>query len=327
MNSCLARRFSRFWLFTFALVLSASSVGRASEVSSERPVYLFSFFRDNGEAGLFLAWSRDGLKWTELKSPTGKSFLAPAVGGKIMRDPCLAQGPDGVFHLSWTTGWGIPPMVGLAHSRDLLEWSEEKAVAVMSQEPQARNVWAPELFYDAAAGQWIVFWSSTIPGRFSATDKSGDDGYNHRVYRTTTKDFESFSPTKLFYDGGFNVIDATLLKADGKFCLIVKDETKTPMRKNLRIATSNSAMGPFGEAGPAISGDWVEGPSAIQIGEEYYIYFDHYVAPNYYGAIRSKDLTHWEDISTRVSFPPGTRHGTVLKVKESVIQRIENKLQ
>ncbi len=290
--------------------------------SAEDTVLLFSFFRNNGEDGLYLATSRDGLKWIELK-PSAKTFLRPAVGGKLMRDPCLALGPDGTFHLVWTTGWGKPPVIGVAHSQDLLQWSEQKAVAVMGHEPESRNAWAPELFHDDTAQRWLIFWSTTIRGRFADTDKTGDDGYNHRIYFTTTKDFETFAPTKLLFDGGFNVIDATLLKARGKFHLIVKDETKVPVKKNLRLTTSDRAEGPFSKAGVPFTGDWVEGPSAIQIGEEFFVYFDHYAAPQYYGAVKSRDLEHWEDISKKVSFPKGVRHGTVLRVPESVVKKIE----
>jgi len=290
---------------------------------SPNSTLLFSFFRDNGQDGLFLATSRDGLKWTELQPP-GKSFLPPQVGGRLMRDPCLARGPDGAFHMVWTTGWGKPPVIGVAHSRDLLQWSEQKAVAVMSHEPEARNAWAPELFYDDAPQRWLIFWSTTIPGRFPETEKTGDDGWNHRIYFNATKDFETFTPTRLFFNDGFNVIDATLLKAQGKYHLIVKDETKVPVKKNLRIATSDRAEGPFGPAGPPITGDWVEGPSAVPIGEEFVIYFDHYARPQYYGAVKSRDLQHWQDISKEVSFPPGARHGTVLRVPESVVKNLQN---
>ena len=38
-----------------------------------------------------------------------------------------------------------------------------------------------------------------------------DKGWDHRMYYVTTRDFEKFSETRLFYDAGFNVIDGTLL--------------------------------------------------------------------------------------------------------------------
>jgi beta-xylosidase len=297
----------------------------SAAASGANSVFLFSFFREpNGTNGLQLATSTDDLKWTEIKAPNGKSFLEPQVGGKLMRDPSIALGPDGTFHMVWTTSWGRPPVFGYASSKDLITWSEQRAIPVMENEPGCKNVWAPEQFYDVKNAEWLIFWSSTIPGRYPETDQTGDNGDNHRVYYTTTKDFTTFAPTKLFFNDGFNVIDATMLSARGKFYLIVKDETKTPVKKNLRIAVSDQPEGPFGHASPTISTNWVEGPTAIQIDSDYYIFFDHYTQPQYYGAVKSSDLEHWRDISPQVSFPKGARHGTVLSVPEAVVRKLQS---
>ncbi len=301
--------------------LSFISVGSLAASTATNDTLLFTFFREpNGQSCLQLATSTNGLTWTELKPPSGTGFILPEVGGKLMRDPSLALGPDGVFRLVWTTSWGRPPVFGYASSKDLIHWSMQEAIPVMENDPEAKNVWAPELFYDAKKDLWLIFWATTIPGKFSETENSGDN--NHRIYYVSTKDFVHFSPTKLFYDGGFNVIDATILPANGKYYLIVKDETKNPVKKNLRLAVSENAEGPYGPAGPPISGDWVEGPSGIQIGSEFYIYFDHYGNPKYYGGIKSPDMEHWQDISASTSFPKGFRHGTVLRVPENLIRNL-----
>jgi len=300
------------------VLLCADSLAAAEPAVPKPDAFLFSFFRDNGQDGLFLAWSRDGLKWSELKPP-GKSFLAPTLGNRLMRDPCLRQGPDGTFHLVWTTGWG-DRIIGYASSKDLLHWTEPKAIPVMMHEPTARNAWAPELFYDAANGRWLIFWSSTIPGRFAETAGSGDDGWNHRAYYTTTRDFQTFSETKLFYDGGFNVIDATLVKVGARYHLIVKDETRQPVKKNLRLAASERAEGPFGPASEPFTLAWVEGPSALAVGGEVFIYFDHYAAPQYYGVVKTTDFKTWQDLTKQLSLPSGARHGTVLRVSEAVLK-------
>jgi len=302
-----------------SLVQIATPLPVHAATTNTENALLFSFFRNNGEAGLYLAWSRDGLQWDEIK-PAGKSFLEPKVGGKLMRDPCIALAPDGRFHMVWTTGWNQPPVVGYASSTNLVDWSPQKTIPVMAHEPTARNVWAPELFYDQARREWLIFWATTIPGRFPETEKTGDDGYNHRIYATTTKDFLGFTPARLFFNDGFNVIDATLLKAQDRYHLIVKDETKTPVKKHLRIAVGDTPHGPFGPAGPAFTGDWVEGPSAVFWNGYYYVYFDHYARPQYYGAMRSTNLKQWDDISNQVRFPQGTRHGTALIVPLPVVQ-------
>ncbi len=300
--------------FIAALLLAPAAL------PEEEPVLLFTSFRGNGEDGLHLAFSEDGYRWTPLNDD--KTFLRPQIGSKLMRDPCLLRGPDGTFHLVWTSGWTDRMMFGYACSKDLLEWSEQRAVPVMEDEPECRNVWAPELFYDDEKGQFLILWSSTIPGKFPGTDDTGDNGYNHRIYSVTTKDFRTFTKSRLFYDGGFNVIDATMIRAEEKVVLIVKDETKKPVKKNLRIAVGDSAGGPFGPAGEPFTVSWVEGPSAIRIGDAYFVYFDHYARPHYYGAVRSKDLKTWEDVSKRMQFPPGHRHGTVIRVPREVVDRL-----
>jgi beta-xylosidase len=309
--------------FCVAIAVGFMAVGCVT-ASPEKPkdeTLLFTFFREpNGQGGLQLATSTNGLNWTEIKAPSGSGFIKPEVGGKLMRDPSLALGPDGTFHMVWTTSWGRPPVFGCANSKDLIHWSEQQAIPVMEDDPDAQNVWAPELFYDAKKAQWLIFWATTVPGKFPETKDSGDN--NHRIYCVTTKDFKTFSQTKLFYDGGFNVIDATILEAKGKFYLVVKDETKNPVKKDIHLAVSDHAEGPYSKAGPAISGDWVEGPSGIRIGGEYYIYFDHYGNPKYYGGIKSTDMEHWLDVSTLMSFPKGFRHGTVLSVPRSVVENL-----
>lgn len=237
-----------------------------------------------------------------------------------MRDPCLLHGPDGTFQLVWTDSWDSRT-IGHASSKDLLHWSEQRAIGVMEHEPQAMNCWAPEVIYDAAKQQYLIFWSTTIPGRFSQTDGAGDGKCNHRIYATTTKEFKAFSPTRLFYDGGFNVIDATMLHAEGKYHLIVKDETLKPVRKNLCIAVGQDPEGPFGVASAPFTRNWVEGPSAIRIGEDYVVYFDCYTK-GHYGAVRSRNLKDWEDITSRISFPKGARHGTVLRVAKAIVDKL-----
>jgi hypothetical protein len=316
-------------LFCGSLLISAgliSALGAAgSDPTGEQPAsgYLFSSFRGNGEDGLHLAYSPDGLKWTPLNND--KSFLKPRLGSKLMRDPCICPGPDGTFHLAWTTGWNDKG-IGIAHSKDLVNWSEQQFVPVMQKEAKAMNCWAPEIFYDGKTEKLIIFWATSIPGRFPETDATGDPGggktYNHRIYYVTTKDFKNYTDAKLFYDDGFSVIDATLVKDGERYVLIFKDETKLPVaKKNIRMATADAADGPYGHASKPISPDWVEGPSAIMIGDRWIIYFDEYTRHRY-GAIASADLKNWENISEKLSFPNGTRHGTAFAVSQSVLQNL-----
>ena len=72
-----------------ALLLLAL-IGRVLGAETKDQVLLFSYFVGNGEDGLHLATSEDGLKWTALRG--GASFLQPVAGeNKLMRDPCLKR--------------------------------------------------------------------------------------------------------------------------------------------------------------------------------------------------------------------------------------------
>jgi len=286
----------------------------------ESDVYLFSFFQGNGENGLHLAASRDGMNWQVLNN--NQTFLNPKVGkDKLMRDPCIIKGNDNKFHMVWTVSWNERG-IGYANSTDLINWSEQKYIPVMHHEADARNCWAPELFYDSKSKQYLICWATTIPGRFPDTDSLGDDGYNHRMYYTTTKDFVDFSETKLFYDKGFNVIDATLIKKNEKYIMFLKDETLKPKpEKNIKIAESHHLFDNWSEASESITKNWVEGPTVMKINDEWIVYFDMYTKHRM-GAVSSSDLIHWTDISDKINFPDGTRHGTVFKVKESVLNNI-----
>jgi len=306
------------------MVAAVVAVVVLAPVAAAQP-YLFSYFKGNGEDGLHLAWSADGLTWTALKGD--RSFLTPQVGGKLMRDPCICQGPDGTFHMVWTSGWWDKG-IGLAHSKDLIHWAPQTWLEVMAHEGGALNCWAPEIYYDAPTQKYLIFWSTTIPGRFPATEESGDGGphsrtLNHRVYYVTTSDFAGYSDTKLLFDGGFNVIDATLVQEADKYVLFVKDETKEPVaRKNIRIATASGAEGPYGPASEPFSPDWVEGPTALKIGPYWYVYYDAYTRHRMEGA-RSRDLVHWSSITDELSFPAGVRHGTAFGVSNEILAALK----
>jgi len=310
----------RFILAALATWSTAVAGEEAAKRGDGAPRYLFTSFRGNGEDGLHLAYSRDGLGWMPLNND--RPFIKPAVGkAKLMRDPCIVQGPDRTFHMVWTVGWW-ERSIGYATSSDLIRWSPQRLIPVMEHEPKCKNAWAPELFYDEEEEQWLITWSSTVPGRFPETDASSESGSNHRMYFTTTRDFKTFAPTKLFLDPGFNVIDGTIVKVNDRYNLIFKDERLKPTpRKNLRIATSDRAAGPYKQASEPFTPGWVEGPSVLRIGNEYIVYFDMY-RKHQYGAMRTRDLVNWTDITDQLSFPRDHRHGTVLEVQPDIVERL-----
>ncbi|MGE5198355.1 MAG: glycoside hydrolase family 43 protein [Rhodospirillaceae bacterium] len=308
-------------LIVIGAVLLALAVAHAAPRGAGP--WVFGYFLDNGQDGMHLAYSRDGLKWTPLGG--GRPVLAPSVGGKLVRDPCIILGPDNVFHAVWTTGW-YEQGIGIAHSRNLIEWGEAAFLPVMVHERKAVNAWAPEIFYDEETSQYLIFWATTIPGRFPATDGSGnvnEEGLalNHRIYRTTTRDFKEYSRAELFFDPGFDVIDATIIRSGTQFLMFLKDETQRPEpRKQIMMAVADHALGPYiVDAEPVSKENWVEGPTAFWSGQDLYVLFDAYTRNRYEG-VTSRDLKTWTALGAELEMPPGARHGSVVAVSEKTLK-------
>jgi len=293
--------------------------------TAQKEVYLFSYFVDNGQDGLHLAYSTNGLTWTPLND--GNSYLEPTIGkDKLMRDPFILHGKDGLFHMVWTSGWW-DRIIGYASSPDLINWSEQKGIPVMEHEPTAKNSWAPEMAYDQASGEFIIFWATTIPERHSDVASSErEKGLNHRMYCTKTTDFKTFSPTEMFFNPDFSVIDANILPKNNQFYMFLKNENPNPPEKNIRISVSDKASRPYPVkvSEPVTGKYWAEGPTALEVGDFVYVYFDKYTEHKY-GAVRSKNMVDWEDVSDLVSFPKGVRHGAAFKVTEDVFLKLTKK--
>jgi hypothetical protein len=337
----------RRYFFYGSLLLLLSSCG------GSKPIYMFTSFHEPATDGLRFLYSRDGYHWTDL----GDTFLRPAVGGRptanaenlaigrppanngpsasgpvvrsakpVMRDPSIAQGPDGVFHLVWTCGWEGDKGFGYASSRDLIRWSDERYIPVMEQEPATVNVWAPEIFYDADSARFIIVWASTIPHRFPRGEEPEDN--NHRLYYTTTMDFKTFAPTALFLDPGFSAIDAMIVRRGGKelapgaapYVLVFKDNTRP--QRDIKVAFSDKATGPYGNVSPAFTEPFTEGPTTTRVGRDWLIYFDMYRKKTF-GAVKTRDFKTFTDISGQVSVPAGHKHGTIFKTSRKVLNKLK----
>jgi hypothetical protein len=307
-------------LFAAGALLLTALTSQAQKPLKKNEALLFAYFKGNGEDGLHLATSADGLQWAALNQD--KSVLAPTVSkDKLMRDPCIIRGQDGQFHMVWTTSWHDRG-IGYASSPDLVHWSPQQYLPVMEQEPEAKNCWAPEITYSAKNKQYIIYWATTIPGRFTAGETTLEGSNNHRIYYVTTTDFKTYTPAKVLYDKDFNVIDATIQPDGQRFVMFLKDETREPVQKNLRVAFADQAAGPYSAPSAPITGQyWAEGPTAIQLDNKWLVYFDKYTEHKY-GAVTSTDLKTWTDISDQIHFPQGTRHGTVLRISQKELAKL-----
>jgi hypothetical protein len=310
--------FSRFQSWLCRAVIP--SLIALSFISCSSKAYLFTSFHEPADAGLRLLYSFDGYHWTDLNHV----FLKPEIGNqKVMRDPSMVQGPDGNFHLVWTSSWRGDKGFGYASSKDLIHWNAQKLIPVMKDEPTTVNVWAPELFYDDEAKDYKMIWASTIPGRFEKGLE--EDSNNHRMYITATKDFEKFSPTRLFLDPKFSVIDAVIVERKSKdYVLVLKDNTRP--ERNLKVAFSQAPTGPWTNISKPFTENFTEGPSVVKVKDQWLIYFDAYRKKTY-EAVATKDFIHFENINMKISVPEGHKHGTIVPVKKKFVKQLIRNLK
>ena len=296
------------------LALLGVSCAGTRPLAGRSEAFVFTSFHDADQKYLRFLYSDDGYHWTNVPG----TFLAANVGtNKQFRDPSITRGPDGIFHLVWTAGWHGDQGFGYASSKDLIHWSEQKFIPVMTNEPATVNVWAPEIFYDDGGKQFLIVWASTIPGRFPDYQEKHDN--NHRLYSTTTRDFTNFTPAKLFFEPGFSVIDGFILQ-DGKgFVLLNKDNSRPNL--NLRVAFADSPLGAWRDESEPFTQKFTEGPCALKVGDDWLIYFDAY-HDKIYGAMKTRDFNTFTDVTKEVSFPPEHKHGTAIKVPREILEKL-----
>ena len=291
----------------FFLLLTACLV-----VSAQQKVYISTSFHEPATDGLRFIYSHDGWTWQQVDG----IWLRPEVGKqKVMRDPSIIRTPDGMFHLVWTSSWRGDRGFGYACSKDLVHWSEQRFIEVMT-DTSTVNVWAPELFWDDIKKQAIIIWASCIPGKFP--DGQEEHKNNHRLYYTTTKDFKTFTPTKLMIEPGFSCIDATLVKrGKNDYVMVLKDNTRP--ERDIKVAYAKSPYGPWSKASEPFTGKMMEGPTTVKVKDGWLIYYDRYQLKDF-GAHFTKDFVTFEDVSNKVCVPNLHKHGTIFEADETILQ-------
>jgi hypothetical protein len=276
---------------------------------------VFAYFKEPGTQGIYFALSRDGYTFTPLND--GQPWIKPEGKDEIMRDVFITRTPAGDgFRAVWTWGWKGSSL-GTASSSDLMTWSHQTEVPIMKDFPTVRNVWAPETYWDDKAKEWLLIWSSAFSDR--------NDG--NRIWASRTKDFITFSKPAIFFDPGFVVIDATMFhrQFEGKqdWVFVVKDQSIDPLRYQVRWTSGSSVEGPWDPLSGPITESWSEGPSVIQVGAKWIVYYDHYRAPRArYEGVETSDWVHWTSVNDKMHFPEWAKHGSFFHVSDAEAERL-----
>ncbi|MFE5893022.1 family 43 glycosylhydrolase [Streptomyces sp. NPDC056462] len=303
--------------------------------------YMFSYFTGEGTADgeqLYAALSKgdDPLKWRELND--GKPVLTSTLGEKGLRDPFIIRSPEGDKFYQIATDlriygngdWDAAQRTGsksimVWESTDLVHWTDQRLVKVSPD--SAGNTWAPEAFYDAQRGEYVVFWASKL---YDNEAHSGDT-YNRMMY-ATTRDFHTFSEPKVWIDRGYSVIDSTVIRHDGTYFRLSKDErnnsSSTPNSKFIFEEKSDSLLNPSWD--PVAEGigkgamNAAEGPLVFKSNTEdkWYAFLDEFGGRGYI-PFETTDLASgtWTP-ATGYDLPAKPRHGTVLPVTQAEYDRL-----
>jgi hypothetical protein len=297
---------------TFAASILLGLMTAATQAES----YLFAYFKEPGDTGIYFALSHDGYHYTPLND--GAPWFLPPAGQKI-RDPYLTKGSDGKYRLVWTWDWR-GKSIGYAESDDLQHWTATREIPIMADFPETNNTWAPEIYWDAKAGKWLVLWASAMKG----------EPNNHHIWSAMTTDFQSFTKPSVWFDPGYVTIDQTIFHNTSRkdlapWYLIFKDQNQDPLRYQIRVASGPSVQGPWSNISGPITPTWSEGPSALQVGDRYVVFYDYYRQPARFKAVETMDWVHWSDATDKIDLPHGCKHGSFLKISDTVASQLEQR--
>jgi hypothetical protein len=304
--------------------------------------FLFVHFRETtspeGEQ-VYFALSRDGFAWEALNEGRpilwayygdhgvrDMTIVRDRVGGKIhifATDLSLSYGMRGKYRHSWENICRHGSR-DLAHweSEDLVHWTEEEMIPIGTE--NFGCVWAPDILYDATAGDYLLHWSSA-----TADNDFGPMG----IYCSRTRDFRSFSEPKLLYrrDDG-SVIDSAMYEENGRYYLFVKSQAN-PERVVLLV--SDHPTGPFSRAeGFDRTMDFpgagqFEAPTAIRLEDgRWCLFIDFYGTAGAGQGYRpfladSLESGEFRSADECFSFPYRFKHGTVLEITEEEYDRMK----
>ncbi len=299
--------------------------------------YTFAYFTGNSVAGenIFFAASNgnNALSWTELNG--GQPKLTSTYGEKGLRDPFLIRSPEGdTFYLIATDlsigrngDWGRAQRQGSKYlevweSHDLITWSPQRHVKVSPD--TAGNTWAPEAYYDESLGEYVVFWASQL---YPESDPNHTTNSYNRMLYATTRDFVTFSDTKIWQDG-MSRIDSTVIEANGVYQRFTKDEgAGTTGCSDIIQESSPVLTAPLDQwkgvtscIGRNAGTGAVEGPSIFKAnpgdvnGDKYYLFVDEYGGRGYI-PLATTDIANpnWQ-VPASYRLPASPRHGTVMPV-------------
>lgn len=225
--------------------------------------YLFGHFigeQASNQEQIYFAVSEDGLNFKDLNNR--QPVLVSTVGERGVRDPYIYRSHEGDhFYLIATDlsifnrgGWfkneqgyydasttGSSNLV-LWESDDLINWGEPRLIPAAPE--NAGMAWAPEMIYHEETQEYIIFFASSIMDPLTKMKAKPN-----AIYYVATKDFKSFTKTKLLIDNQTDpdgkareIIDTTILKINDTYYAVSKDGDNAEQNGGIRIHKTKTLL-------------------------------------------------------------------------------------
>lgn len=311
--------------------------------------YVWAFFTGEGVGGekisLAASQGNNALTWNTLNK--GVPLFTSTEGEKGLRDPFIFKTKDGdKFYLIATdlkisgrsnSAGGLKGFAGsqadgsraieIWESDDLVNWSNQRHVTVSTE--YAGNTWAPEAYWDAELGKYVVYWASNL---YDSTDLNKRTALTYnRMMAVTTDDFVNFSEPMVWIDSqrgngkdGLGSIDVTVQKEGDTYYRVYKDERSMTLRQEKSTNLMATVKGQYPSADGAsttASDEWSlvgekighgqdngyggkftagEGPMLFKAnkgdanGYQYYLFADqpnYHGGPNHYVPMATRDIS------------------------------------
>jgi len=295
--------------------------------ASKNAGYLFVYFtgNDKKEEAIHYAISKNGYTFNALNNdePIISSETISSTGG--VRDPHILRGADGkTFYMVVTDmvsakGWDSNRAMVFLKSTDLINWSSS-VINIQKKFPGNENllrVWAPQTIYDGEKQKYMVYWSM----------KHGKDP-DKIYYAYANANFTDLEtePKQLFFSPtNGSCIDGDIIYQNGKYNLFFKTEGNG---NGIKKAVSDKLTEGYKLEDKYLqqTTEAVEGAGVFKLNnsDEYILMYDVYMKGKYQFT-RSKDLENFKVVDQDVSMDFHPRHGTVLPVTQTEMERLVSK--
>jgi hypothetical protein len=269
--------------------------------------YAMGYFTEspNGlgtDYGLHLAVSKDGLQWMPLNQ--NKPVVTPTAGAGGLRDPFIMRKQDSTFVILATdlkgTDWSYNSQyIHVWDSADLRSFTGYRRLKLHDM---VTHSWAPEAYWDAGRGQYAILYSSV-----------NSSGHNVIMVNYTT-DFRTASAPRVFFDPGYDVIDANMaIGVNGINYMHFKNNGRQQL-----VATRSTSLNPgsFTIFGTPVAHGGTEAPTLVKslTSNTWYMWGDTYTPNGVFYAWQTTNLAAgtWTELNQRdYTQPLNSKHNTI----------------